>query len=75
MTSVLPRSEVLDLVVSVRRLGGLRDHLTIPEQFLVGEELRNVANRIDRGARPPLKGRLVLISKTGFRWPLYRLVS
>jgi hypothetical protein len=75
MTALLPRDVVVDAVVAVRRLGGMRDYFTSSEQFFVSEELRSAADRIDRGARPPLEGRLVLISRTGFCGrPLYRLV-
>jgi hypothetical protein len=76
MTALLPRDVVVDIVTCVRRLGGLRNHLTRTEQFFLAEELRTSADCIDRGARPPPSGRLVLISPHGFcGWPLYRLVS
>jgi hypothetical protein len=75
MTPPLPRELVVDIVTCVRRLGGMRERLTTTEQFFLAEELRASADCIDRGARPPLEGRLVLISRTGFCGrPLYRLV-
>jgi hypothetical protein len=76
MTPALPRDLVVDIVASVRRLGGLGDCLTATEQFFLTEELRTSADRIDREARPPSSGRLVLVSSRGFCGrPLYRLVS
>jgi hypothetical protein len=42
MTALLPRDLVVDVVASVRRLGGLRDNLTSSEQFFVAEELPHV---------------------------------
>jgi hypothetical protein len=75
MTALLPRDLVVDIVASVRRLGGLGDCLTTTEQFFLAEELRTSADCIDRGARPPPSGRLVLISPDGFCGrPLYQLV-
>jgi hypothetical protein len=40
MTALLPRDLVVDIVASVRRLGGLGDCLTTTEQFFLAEELR-----------------------------------
>jgi hypothetical protein len=76
MTALLPRDGMVDIVACVWQLGRLRDHLSTSEQFFVAGELRDTADALDCGRRPPRSGRLVLISRTGFCGrPLYRLVS
>jgi hypothetical protein len=58
MTALLPRDVVVDIVASVRRLGGLGDCLTTTEQFFLAEELRTSVlsfRNISRGERMPMQ--------------------
>jgi hypothetical protein len=73
MTALLPHDLVVDIVASVRRLGGLGDHLSTTDQFFLAEELRT--DRIDAELARHRPGGWCWCPRGFCGWPLYRLVS